>query len=66
MGLEPFGRSPKEDGERLTRPFKVIDGPTRRNVCFVAAVLQTPVTNVLFVGGTVFTGAHLSACYAFA
>jgi len=27
MGPVPFGMSPKEDGERLTRPFKVIDGP---------------------------------------
>ena len=27
LGLKPFGRSPKEDGERLTRPFKYIDGP---------------------------------------
>jgi len=22
IGLKPFGESPKEDGERLTRPFK--------------------------------------------
>lgn len=34
LGLDPFGKSPKEDGERLTRPFKLIDGPPRQNVCF--------------------------------
>jgi len=33
MGLKPFGKSPKEDGERLTRPFKVIDGWLGKNVC---------------------------------
>ena len=33
LGLRPFGQSPKEDGERLTRPFKHIDGPLAENVC---------------------------------
>ena len=54
MGLEPFGRSPKEDGERLTRPFKVIDGPSSENVCVVLRVLQTLVKNDLFIRGTAF------------
>jgi hypothetical protein len=35
IGLKPFGWSPKEDGERLTRPFKVIDVPSGKNVCVV-------------------------------
>lgn len=35
IGLKPFGPSPKEDGERLTRPFKCIDGPSGQNVCIV-------------------------------
>ena len=40
MGLKPFGKSPKEDGERLTRPFKDIDGWPCQNVCipFVKSV----------------------------
>ncbi len=54
IGLEPFGRSPKEDGERLTRPFKVIDGPSGQNVCVVFRVSQSPVTNDLFIRGTAF------------
>ena len=37
IGLKPFGQSPKEDGERLTRPFTCIDGPPRENVCPVVA-----------------------------
>ena len=32
MGPVHFGSGPKEDGERLTRPFKVIDGRPGKNV----------------------------------
>ena len=48
LGLWPFGRSPKEDGERLTRPFKVIDGWPGQNVClWFVKVVKSRGTNVI-------------------